>query len=105
LAFFFYGPFAWITRTIVRTDGPEGKKRLIYELKHPIDLLVAIALCLVLDVCNSLGLGLGRTGAMLPLLYAPLHSGILYFMHREIVRGIAGDPDRGEKLVRAARVR
>lgn len=98
LGFFFYGPFALVTRTIVRTEQLNGSTRVVYDLKHPFDLLITVLLVL-LAFSENMHVSMG----VVLLLYPILHSAILFFMHREIVRGIAGDPDRGEKLVRTAR--
>lgn len=96
LLFFFINPFALVTRTIIRMENADGTARLIYELRHPWDVLILFALAMVMF---GGGWELTTYGTMI-LLYVPLHSGLLYFSHREIVRAIAQGEDRSARFLK-----
>ncbi len=86
LLFVFINPFALVSRTVVRVEQSAGTQRLVYELKHPIDLAFLPALALFMFEAGTTFWPVGPALA----LYAFLHSGMLWFMHRDLLRAIAG---------------
>jgi hypothetical protein len=99
LLFFFINPFALITRAVIRVEKKGATHRLVYDLKHPVDILFILAGA---PLMFSNGAMIWPFGLMFPL-YALLHSGMLYFMHRDILQVIAGGRDRGDGLLHTAR--
>jgi hypothetical protein len=94
--FFLLGPFTLITRTSVRFEHRVEGDRLIYDLHHPLDIPLAVAMCLMMDGPLS-----GRAVALLAMTL--VHGPLNYFLHRSLVKRLSEEGDPGTALVAKAR--
>ena len=98
-SFLIQGPYTLVTVTRVRLQSLQGVDRLVYDLHHPLDVFISIALIVLRHDIQALPDGL----VMVLVIFAPLHCVINWFMHRDIVRQIATGSDRGRILLKDAR--